>query len=81
VLGLVGGLVLGLVVADLMVPLVVSSSQATEVRPDVILVTNWPPLLIMLASVMAVLATIVAALAGGLRRRGLGATLRIGEDR
>ena len=81
VLGLAGGLILGLVVAGLMVPLVVAASQATVVRPDVILVTNWPPLLLMMASVIVVLATIVAALAGGLRRRGLGATLRIGEDR
>jgi hypothetical protein len=81
VLGLAGGLVLGLVLAQLMVPLVVAASQATVVRPDVTLVTSWVPLLVMLTSVIVVLATIVAVLAGGLRRRGLGATLRIGEDR
>jgi FtsX-like permease family len=81
VLGLAGGLILGLVLAQLMVPLVVAASQATVVRPDVILVTSWAPLLVMLTTVIVVLATIVAALAGGLRRRGLGATLRIGEDR
>ncbi|HKA69376.1 MAG TPA: FtsX-like permease family protein [Actinomycetes bacterium] len=81
VLGLAGGLVLGLVLAQLMVPLVVAASQATVVRPDVILVTNWAPLMVMLTTVVVVLATIVALLASGLRRRGLGATLRIGEDR
>jgi hypothetical protein len=47
----------------------------------VILSTPWLWIGVLSVAVLGLLAVIVAVLAASLRRRGLGATLRIGEDR
>jgi hypothetical protein len=80
VLGVLGGLLLGVVVAGLVVPHIVLTAQATTVEPPVIMMIPWTPILILAGAVVALLGLIVAVLATSLRRGGLGATLRIGED-
>ncbi|GII86516.1 hypothetical protein Ssi03_45060 [Sphaerisporangium siamense] len=80
-LSLVGGTVLAVAVAALVVPHIVLTGQAAAVTPDVLLDIPWPATLAMLAGMGAVLFAIVAGLARSLRRQGLGRALRIGEDR
>ncbi len=80
-LGVLGGVALGAVVAGLVVPHIVLTGQATTVSPPVIMSTPWPLILILAGAVVGLLGLIVAALGVSLRRAGLGATLRIGEDR
>jgi hypothetical protein len=79
-LGVIGGLLLGVAVAGLVVPHIVLTAQATTVEPPVIMTIPWTPILILAGAVVALLGLIVAMLATSLRRGGLGATLRIGED-
>lgn len=80
-LGLLGGTVLGLVVARLVVPHVVLSVQAAPPYPPADLVVQWPVVLAVLAGVAAVLALVLAAVIRLLGRRELGAGLRVGEER
>ncbi|MEV4005660.1 FtsX-like permease family protein [Actinomadura sp. NPDC049753] len=80
-LGLLGGTVLGLVVARLVVPHVVLSVQAAEPYPPADLVVQWPVVLAVLGGVAAVLGLVLAPVIRTLRRRNLGAGLRVGEDR
>ncbi|MFF4237954.1 FtsX-like permease family protein [Actinomadura geliboluensis] len=80
-LGLLGGTVLGLVVARLVVPHIVLGVQAAEPYPPAELVVQWPILLAMLAGVAAVLGLVLPPVIRMLRRRDLGAGLRVGEDR
>ncbi|NVI89727.1 FtsX-like permease family protein [Actinomadura sp. BRA 177] len=80
-LGLLGGTVLGLVVARLVVPHVVLSVQAAQPYPPAELVVQWPVVLAMLAGVAAVLGLVLPPVMRVLRRRNLGAGLRVGEDR
>ncbi|MDL4772562.1 FtsX-like permease family protein [Actinomadura xylanilytica] len=81
VLGLAGGLVLGLVVAQLVVPDIVLNVQAAPSYPPADLVVRWPLVLAMLAGVAAILGLVLLLLIRVLRRRGLTAGLRAGEDR
>jgi hypothetical protein len=80
-LGVLGGIALGLVVSRLVIPHIVLTAQATAVSPPVILSTPWLWIGVLSVAVLGLLAVIVAVLAASLRRGGLGATLRIGEDR
>jgi len=80
-LGVLGGVALGAIVARLVVPHIVLTAQATTVSPPVIMSTPWPLVLILAGAVVGLLGFIVAVLGASLRRAGLGATLRIGEDR
>lgn len=80
-LGLLGGTVLGLVVARLVVPHVVLSVQAAEPYPPAGLVVQWPVVLAVLGGVAAVLGLVLAPVVRTLRRRNVGAGLRVGEDR
>ncbi|WP_329095205.1 FtsX-like permease family protein [Actinomadura citrea] len=81
VLGLLGGTVLGLVVARLVVPHIVLSVQAAEPYPPADLVVQWPVVLAVLGGVAVVLVLVLAPVIRTLRRRNLGAGLRAGEDR
>ncbi|MFI0410001.1 FtsX-like permease family protein [Actinomadura sp. 3N508] len=81
VLGLLGGTLLGLVVARLVVPHVVLSVQAAEPYPPADLVVRWPVVLGMVAGVAAVLGLVLPPVIRVLRRRNVGAGLRVGEDR
>jgi hypothetical protein len=81
VLGLLGGTVLGLVVARLVVPHVVLGVQAAQPYPPADLVVQWPVVLAVLAGVAAVLGLVLAPVVRTLRRRDPGAGLRVGEDR
>jgi ABC-type lipoprotein release transport system permease subunit len=80
-LGVLGGVALGAIVARLVVPHIVLTAQATTVSPPVIMSTPWLLILILAGAVVGLLGFIVAVLGASLRRAGLGATLRIGEDR
>ncbi|MCQ0005855.1 ABC transporter permease [Actinomadura madurae] len=80
-LGLLGGTVLGLVVARLVVPHIVLSVQAAQPYPPADLVVQWPVVLGVLAAVAAVLGLVLAPVVRTLRRRDPGAGLRVGEDR
>ncbi|WP_258944079.1 ABC transporter permease [Actinomadura luteofluorescens] len=80
-LGLLGGTVLGLVVARLVVPHIVLSVQAAEPYPPADLVVQWPVVLAVAGGVAAVLGLVLAPVVRTLRRRNLGAGLRVGEDR
>ncbi|MFC4056452.1 FtsX-like permease family protein [Actinomadura syzygii] len=80
-LGLLGGTVLGLVVARLVVPHVVLSVQAAQPYPPADLVVQWPVVAAVLAGVAAVLGLVLAAVIRLLGRRELGAGLRVGEER
>ncbi|MFC4529537.1 ABC transporter permease [Sphaerisporangium dianthi] len=80
-LSLVGGTLLAVGVAGLVVPHIVLTGQAVSVTPSVLLDIPWPATIALLAVVAALLFSIVAGLARSLRRRGLGRALRIGEDR
>ncbi|SNR48526.1 FtsX-like permease family protein [Actinomadura mexicana] len=80
-LGLLGGTVLGLVVARLVVPHIVLSVQAAEPYPPAGLVVQWPVVLAVLGGVAVVLVLVIAPVVRALRRRDLGGGLRVGEDR
>ncbi|MEU8266493.1 ABC transporter permease [Sphaerisporangium sp. NPDC049002] len=80
-LSMVGGTLLAVGVATLVVPHIVLTGQAASVTPAVLLDVPWPATLGMLAGITALLFAIVAGLTRSLRRQGLGRTLRIGEDR
>ncbi|MES9537401.1 FtsX-like permease family protein [Actinomadura sp. NPDC000600] len=80
-LGLLGGTVLGLVVARLVVPHVVLSVQAAEPYPPAALVVQWPVVLAVAGGVAVALGLVLAPVIRTLRRRNLGAGLRVGEDR
>jgi hypothetical protein len=79
-LGLAGGLALGLAIGRVVIPHSVLTVRATAPYPEVRLVVPWPPILALLAGVPALLAAVLAVLVRFLRRRGLGAAIRIGED-
>ncbi|MFC4584670.1 ABC transporter permease [Sphaerisporangium corydalis] len=80
-LSLVGGTLLAVGVATLVVPHIVLTGQAASVTPAVLLDVPWPATLGMLAGIAVLLFAIIAGLARSLRRHGLGRALRIGEDR
>ncbi|MFE9106860.1 FtsX-like permease family protein [Actinomadura geliboluensis] len=81
VLGLLGGTVIGLLVARLAVPHIVLGVRAARPYPPVEAVFPWPALLVMTAGVAAVLGLVLRVMIGALRRRDLAADLRMGEDR
>ncbi|RFU42101.1 ABC transporter permease, partial [Actinomadura logoneensis] len=80
-LGLVGGLVLGLAVAKLVVPHIVLTVQAAPPYPPVRLIVPWLAVLALALGVAAMLGAVLLAVIQVLRRRGLGGDLRAGEDR
>ncbi|WP_433229591.1 FtsX-like permease family protein [Actinomadura formosensis] len=80
-LGLLGGTVLGLIVARLAVPHIVLGVRAARPYPPAEAVVQWPVLLAMIAGVTAVLGVVLPPVIGALRRRDLGGELRMGEER
>ncbi|RFS84549.1 ABC transporter permease [Actinomadura spongiicola] len=80
-LGLLGGTVLGLVVARLAVPHIVVGVRAARPYPPAEAVVQWPVLLAMAAGVTLVLGLVLLPLFAALRRRDVGAGIRVGEDR
>ncbi|NEA28432.1 FtsX-like permease family protein, partial [Actinomadura bangladeshensis] len=80
-LGLLGGTVIGLLVARLAVPHIVLGVRAARPYPPVAAVFPWPVLLAVVAGVAAALALVLRLMIGALRRRNLATDLRVGEDR
>jgi len=80
VFGLVGGTVLGVVLAWLVLPLIAITQEATVAVPGVIVVYPWQTILWLDLSLVLVLVAAVGLLTIMLRRMGLGALLRLGEE-
>jgi hypothetical protein len=79
--GLGVGLLIGIAVSALVVPLVVLSPNALRVVPPVLLDVPWLTLGVTAAGVAIALCALVILAAGRLQRGGLGDALRLGEDR
>jgi hypothetical protein len=78
-LGLVGGTVLGVAVARLVVPHIVLTVRARAPYPPVDVLISWQPVLAMLGGIVLLLLGVLALLVRSLRRGGLGAATRTGE--
>lgn len=79
-ISLIGGTLLGLALAWLVLPLISVTQQATQVVPGVIVVVPWQTIVLLELGIVVVLFAVVAALSLVLRRGGLGSLLRLGED-
>jgi predicted lysophospholipase L1 biosynthesis ABC-type transport system permease subunit len=80
VFGLVGGTLLGIGLAWLVLPLITITQEATQAVPGIIVVYPWWTILWLELGIIGVLAAAVGLLAFMLRRMGLGALLRLGEE-
>ncbi len=80
VFGLVGGTILGIVLAWLVLPLIAITQEATVAVPGVVVVYPWQTILWLDLVLVLVLVAAVGLLAVMLRRMGLGALLRLGEE-
>lgn len=79
-ISLVGGTILGFLLAQLILPLLSLNQQATHAVPPATVVVPWLQVAVIEASTLLVLALVVTALALALRRLGLGSSLRLGEE-
>ncbi|MGH3392202.1 MAG: ABC transporter permease, partial [Actinomadura sp.] len=79
-LGLLGGVVLGLAVAQLVIPHVVLTPRAAAPYPPVDIVISWGPILGLLSGVVLLLGVVLALLGHALRRAGFDTAGRIGAD-
>ncbi|HET7037209.1 MAG TPA: FtsX-like permease family protein, partial [Thermomicrobiaceae bacterium] len=79
-ISLVGGTILGFLLAQLILPLLSLNQQAARAMPPATVVVPWLQVAIIEASTLVVLALVVAVLALALRRLGLGGSLRLGEE-
>ncbi len=80
VFGLVAGTLLGVALAWLVLPLLGITQQAAQAVPSVIVVYPWQTIFWLEMSIVVVLLLAVGLLAVMLRRMGLGALLRLGEE-
>lgn len=80
VMSLIGGTLLGLALAWLVLPLISVTQQATRVVPEVIVIIPWRTIILLELTVIIILAIIAVGLALVLRRVGLGSLLRLGGD-
>lgn len=80
VLSLIGGTALGFLLSWLILPLITVNREAEQVFPSLIVVIPWQTILLLEAVILLLLLIVSTALALILRRVGLGAALRIGED-
>ena len=79
-LGLVIGLLIGVGVSALVVPLVVISPTAEATIPSVLLEVPWDVLAVSAAGAALLFGAIVVVAANRLQRAGLGGSLRLGEE-
>jgi predicted lysophospholipase L1 biosynthesis ABC-type transport system permease subunit len=80
VFGLIGGTLLGIMLAWVVLPLIAITQEASEAVPSVVVVYPWLTILWLELSIVGVLLAAVGLLAVMLRRMGLGALLRLGEE-
>jgi hypothetical protein len=80
VISLIGGTLLGLTLAWLILPLVTLTQGATAIVPGLIVDIPWRTVLLLELVTLLALALVVGILAVALRRLGLGSVLRMGED-
>lgn len=79
-MGLVGGLLLGVVVARLVVPHVVLTAGATAPYPPAHVILRWPAILAVPAITVVLLAAVLLLLVRSLRRNRPGQAMRLGGD-
>jgi hypothetical protein len=79
-ISLIGGTLLGLTLAWLILPLVTLTQDASAVVPGIIVDIPWRTVILLEAITLVSLALVVGILAILLRRVGLGSVLRMGED-
>jgi hypothetical protein len=79
-ISVVGGTALGLLIGWLVLPFVTVTQQGTAPVPAVIVEIPWERIAILDVSGALVLAVAVATIGSLLRRRGVGSTLRMGDD-
>ena len=79
-ISIVGGTILGLVLAWAVLPLVSLTQAAASVVPSVIVVIPWASVVALESVTIVVLLVVVIALAAFLRRLGLGSVLRLGGE-
>jgi hypothetical protein len=79
-ISVVGGTALGLLIGWLVLPFVTVTQQGAAPVPAVIVEIPWERIAILDVSGALVLAVAVAIIGSLLRRRGVGSTLRMGDD-
>ena len=79
-LSLLGGLLLGLLLAWLVLPLVTLTQAGTTAVPATRVTIPWGTVALLVGGVLAVLVGIGAVLGALLRRIGLGGALRVAEE-
>lgn len=80
VLCLIGGTVVGLSLAWLVLPLITVTQSGAHAVPSLIVYIPWPRLAVMETIVVATLLVMVGVLAAAMRRVGIGHVLRMGEE-
>lgn len=80
VISLAFGTFIGLMLAWLILPLIAITQEATRAIPDVIVIYPWNSIIRLELLLIVMLSAMVAVLSAALRRLGLGAVLRLGED-
>ena len=80
-LGIAAGLAIGVLVAQLVLPFVSITSDASTPVPDVVVVVPWLALAALAAGMAILLAAVVFLASQQVRRLGVAGTLRLDEDR
>ena len=80
IVSLVLGFVLGVVLSAAVLPLISVNQDGSSAALDVEVVLPWLSIAAVVASVLVVVLLVVGLLAMVLRRIGLGALLRLGDD-
>lgn len=79
-ISVIGGTILGLGLAWLILPFVTLTQSASEIVPGIIVVIPWSWIILLELAVVGLLAVVVTVLGLLLRRIGLGGLLRLGEE-
>lgn len=79
-ISLVGGTLLGVLMAWLILPLVSLTQAAARTMPEVIVVVPWGSIFWLEVATIVILLVVVVVLTLALRRVGLGSLLRLGEE-
>ncbi len=79
-MSVLGGTLLGLGLAWLILPFVTLTQSASEIVPGIVVIIPWRWILLLEVAVVGLLVIVVVALGLLLRRIGLGGLLRLGEE-
>jgi ABC-type antimicrobial peptide transport system permease subunit len=79
-LSLIGGLLLGLLLARLVLPLVSLTQAGVAAVPSTRVIVPWLTIILLVGGVLVALVGVGAILGMVLRRTGLGGALRVAEE-